>query len=63
MRFSMAMFWARITFFEVIGKNAPAFTVASFAMIITMRVWMRPRPVITPAACAPPHSSYMPWAA
>jgi len=26
---SMAMFCARITFFAVIGKNAPAFTVAS----------------------------------
>jgi len=34
----MAMFWARITFFDVMGKNAPAFTVASLAIIITMRV-------------------------
>ena len=50
MRFSIAMFWARITFFEVIGKNAPALTVASLAMIITMRVSIRAIPVITPAA-------------
>ena len=34
----MAMFCARMTFFEVMGKNAPAFTVASLAMIITSRV-------------------------
>ena len=33
----MAMFCARITFLAVIGKNAPAFTVASLAMIITRR--------------------------
>ena len=57
------MFWARITFFAVMGKNAPAFTVASLAMIITSRVWIRASPVITPAAGAPPHSSYMPCAA
>ena len=36
--FSIAMFCARMTFFDVIGKNAPAFTVASFAMIMTSRV-------------------------
>ena len=51
-----------MTFFEVIGKNAPAFTVASLAMIITMRVSIRASPVMTPAAGAPPHSSYMPCA-
>src|SRR5208283_3366938 len=61
--FLMAMFCARITFFDVIGKNAPAFTVASLAMIITSRVCTRAMPVITPAAGAPPHSSYMPCAA
>ena len=63
MRFSMAIFCARITFFEVMGKNAPAFTVASLAMIMTIRVSIRAIPVITPAAGAPPHSSYMPCAA
>src|SRR3981081_1445569 len=52
-----------MTFLEVMGKNAPAFTVASLAMIITRRVPIRARPVITPAAGATPHSSYMPWAA
>ena len=38
MRFSIAIFWARITFFEVMGKKAPAFTVASFTISITRRV-------------------------
>src|SRR6266853_4302759 len=52
-----------MTFLEVMGKNAPAFTVASLAIIMTRRVSIRARPVITPAAGAPPHSSYMPWAA
>ncbi len=33
----MAMFCARITFLAVIGKNAPAFTVASFTMSMTSR--------------------------
>src|SRR5208337_2803943 len=59
MRFSMAMFCARMTFFVVMGKKAPAFTVASFTMSMTMREWMRARPVMTPAAGAPPHSSYI----
>jgi len=31
------IFCARITFFAVSGKNAPAFTVASLAMIMTRR--------------------------
>ena len=53
------MFCARITFFAVIGKNAPAFTVASFATIITRRPVTRPSPVTVPAAGAPPHSSYI----
>src|SRR5712692_8954565 len=55
----MAMFWARITFFAVMGKNAPAFTVASLAMIMKMRPHTRARPVIVPAEGAPPHSSYI----
>ena len=42
MRFSMAMFCARITFLTVIGKNAPAFTVASLAMIMTSRLESAP---------------------
>ena len=63
MRFSMAMFCARITFFAVRGKNAPAFTVASLAMIIMRRPATRPRPVMVPAAGAPPHSSYISQAA
>ena len=59
MRFSMAMFCARMTFFAVIGKKAPAFTVASLAMIMNMRPQTRARPVRVPAAGAPPHSSYI----
>ena len=59
----MAMFCARITFFAVIGKNAPALTVASLAISMNRRSWMRPRPVTTPAAGAPPHSSYISQAA
>ena len=60
MRFSRAMVWARITFLAVMGKKAPAFTVASLATIIQSRPAMRPIPVITPPAGAPPHSSYIP---
>ena len=52
----MAMRWARSTFLTVIGKNAPAFTVASLAMIITRRPATSPMPVTTPADGAPPHS-------
>ena len=59
----MAIVWARRTFFAVMGKNAPALTVASLAMTITSRPATHPRPVTTPAAAAPPHSSYMPKAA
>src|SRR5579885_1287605 len=57
------MVWERMTFLAVIGKKAPAFTVASLAMIMQSRPATRPNPVITPAAGAPPHSSYMPKAA
>ena len=57
------MVWARITFLAVMGKKAPAFTVASLAMTMTSRPATRPRPVTTPRAGAPPHSSYMPKAA
>ena len=59
----MAIVWARRTFFAVMGKNAPALTVASLAITITSRPATHPRPVTTPAAGAPPHSSYMPKAA
>src|SRR6266849_1982070 len=59
----MAIFCARITFFAVMGKNAPAFTVASLAMIMKMRPHTRARPVIVPAEGAPPHSSYISQAA
>ena len=55
----MAMRWARSTFLHVIGKNAPAFTVASLAMIIARRPATMPMPVTTPADGAPPHSAYM----
>ena len=58
-RFSPAIAWARSTFLIVIGKKAPAFTVASLAMIMTRRPATRPIPVTTPAAGAPPHSSYI----
>ncbi len=53
------MRWARSTFLHVIGKNAPAFTVASLAMIMTRRPETVPMPVTTPADGAPPHSAYM----
>ena len=59
----MAMFWARITFLAVMGKNAPAFTVASFTMSMTSRDCTRAKPVTTPAEGAPPHSWYIPHAA
>ena len=54
------MFCARMTFFAVMGKKAPAFTVASFTISMNSRPWMRPSPVTVPVAGAPPHSSYMP---
>jgi hypothetical protein len=43
------MVCARSTFFAVMGKKAPAFTVASLAMIMQRRPLTRPRPVTTPA--------------
>ncbi len=49
----MAMVWARMIFLHVIGKNAPAFTVASLAMIMHIRPCTRPTPVTTPAAGGP----------
>ena len=57
------MRWARKTFLAVAGKNAPAFTVASLAIIMCRRPLIVPMPVTTPAAGAPPHSAYMPHAA
>ena len=45
----MAIFCARITFFAVIGKNAPAFTVASLAIIMNRRPQTRASPVTVPA--------------
>ncbi len=57
------MVCARKTFFAVMGKNAPAFTVASFAMIMHSRPLTRPSPVTTPAPGAPPYSAYIPCAA
>src|SRR5262245_44390651 len=57
------MRWARSTFLQVIGKNAPAFTVASLAITITRRPETVPIPVTTPADGAPPHSEYMSHAA
>ncbi len=63
MRFSRAMVCARSTFLAVMGKNAPAFTVASLAMIMHRRPQTRPSPVTTPAPGAPPYSLYIPYAA
>ena len=57
------MRWARSTFLAVAGKNAPAFTVASLAMIMCRRPAIVPMPVMTPAAGAPPQSAYIPQAA
>src|SRR6185437_13787171 len=61
--FSSAMVWQRSTFLAVMGKKAPALTVASLAMTMVQRPATRPRPQTTPAATAPPHSSYRPQAA
>jgi hypothetical protein len=47
----------------VMGKNAPAFTVASLATIMQSRPSTRPIPATQPADGAPPHSSYIPLAA
>src|SRR6185437_3615732 len=57
------MVWQRSTFLAVMGKKAPALTVASLAMTMVQRPATRPRSQTTPAATAPPHSSYMPQAA
>ena len=51
---------ARSTFLQVMGKNAPAFTVASLATTITRRPPTCATPVTTPPDGAPPHSGYMP---
>ena len=53
---------ARIIFLHVIGKNAPAFTVASLAITMQGRPCTMPSTVTTPAAGAPPYSLYMPHA-
>ncbi len=45
---------------QVMGNQAPAFTVASFDTTTTSRPWIVPTPVTTPPAGAPPHSSYIP---
>ena len=55
----MAIRCARSTFLAVAGKNAPAFTVASLAMIMCRRPAIVPMPQTTPAAGAPPHSAYI----
>ena len=61
--FPSAIVCARSTFFAVIGKNAPAFTVASLATIMHRRPLTLPSPVTTPAPGAPPYSAYIPCAA
>src|SRR5258708_4778956 len=58
----MAMFCARMTFFAVMGKNAPAFTVASLAISMKVRPQTFASPVTVPAHGAPPHSSYISYA-
>src|ERR1039457_1760269 len=63
MRFSIAIVWARNTFFAVMGKKAPALTVASLATIMHNLPLTFPRPVTTPAHGAPPYSAYIPCAA
>ena len=55
-----AIRWARSTFFAVIGKNAPALTVASLATIMNRRPATVPMPVTTLADGAPPQSPYIP---
>ena len=45
-RFSSAISWARRTFLQVMGNQAPAFTVASLDTTTTSRSWIVPIPVI-----------------
>ncbi len=61
--FSKAMRWARKIFLQVMGTKAPAFTVASLAMTITVWPATCPMPVSTPAATNFPHCPYIPCAA
>ena len=63
MRFSSAMVCARSTFFAVMGKNAPAFTVASLATIMHSRPLTRPSPVTTPRRARRHTPLYIPCAA
>jgi hypothetical protein len=62
-RFSSAISCARSTFLQVIGNQAPALTVGSLATITASRSDTLPTPTTTPAAGAPPYSSYMSCAA
>ena len=62
-RLSRAIRWARSTFLAVVGKKAPALTVASLAMIMSRRPATWPMPETTPAAGAPPQSAYISQAA
>ncbi len=62
-RFSSAISCARSTFLQVIGNQAPALTVASFATTTASRPEIFPIPTTTPAAGAPPNSWYIPSAA
>ena len=56
---SNAIRCARINFLAVCGKNAPAFTVASLAMIMQATPSMLPIPATAPAAGTLPHCSYI----
>ena len=56
---SKAIRCARKSFFTVAGKNAPAFTLASFAMTMHGIPDTFPMPATVPAATMLPHSSYI----
>ena len=55
-----AIRWPAAPSWQVVGKNAPAFTVASLAMIMCRRPAMVPTPQITPAAGAAPLGVHLP---
>ena len=60
---SKAIRWARRTFFVVAGKNAPAFTLASFAITMQGMPTTLPMPAMQPAAGTFPHWGYILYAA
>ena len=58
--FSSAISCALRFFLAVIGNQAPALIVASFATAIQSLPWIRPTSTTTPPEGQPPYSSYIP---